>query len=160
MITLLLLNFKDLEIQKSNLCCAFHLKFQEVCCSNSFHNCCCLWPPCVADADILFLSSFFLLLSFFFPRIISVVANWMSTILLRMVWPYCEFRMQVWNVLHTACWKCRMQKSLKICHLGTIAQLCWAISLQLRHVSTIGKKIVKQQYLPHMSLQYGELTDR
>jgi len=25
------------------------------------------------------------------------------------------------------------------------------------HASTIGKKIVKQQYLPHMSLQYGEL---
>ena len=25
-------------------------------------------------------------------------------------------------------------------HLGTIAQLCWAISSQLRHVSTIGKK--------------------
>jgi len=42
-------------------------------------------------------------------------------------------------------------------HLGTIAQLCRAISSQLRHVSTIGKKLVKQQYLPHMSLQYGEL---
>jgi len=25
-------------------------------------------------------------------------------------------------------------------HLGTIAQLCWAVSLQIRHVSTIGKK--------------------
>jgi len=32
-----------------------------------------------------------------------------------------------------------------------------AISSQLRHVSTIGKKLVKQQYLPHRSLQYGEL---
>ena len=31
------------------------------------------------------------------------------------------------------------------------------ISSELRHVSTIGKKLVKQQYLPHMSLQYGEL---
>ena len=28
-------------------------------------------------------------------------------------------------------------------HLGTIAQLCWAVSSQLRHVSTIGKKLVK-----------------
>jgi len=28
---------------------------------------------------------------------------------------------------------------------------------QPRHVSTIGKKLVKQQYLPHMSSQYGEL---
>ena len=42
-------------------------------------------------------------------------------------------------------------------HLSTIAQLCLAISLQLRHVSTIGKKLVKQQYLPYMSPQYGEL---
>jgi len=42
-------------------------------------------------------------------------------------------------------------------HLHTIAQLCRAVSLQLRHVSTIGKKIVKQQYVLHMSTQYGEL---
>jgi len=42
-------------------------------------------------------------------------------------------------------------------HFGTIAQLCRAISSQLRHVSTIGKKLVKQQYLLHMSSQYGEL---
>ena len=33
-------------------------------------------------------------------------------------------------------------------HLRTIAQLCRAISSQLRHISTIGKKLVKQQYLP------------
>jgi len=31
------------------------------------------------------LSSFFL--SFFFPRLISAVGDWMSTILLHMVWP-------------------------------------------------------------------------
>ena len=46
-------------------------------------------------------------------------------------------------------------------HLGTIAQLCPAISLQLRHVSTIGKKLVKQQYLPYMShnmLNFGPLA--
>jgi len=41
---------------------------------------------------------------FFFPRLISAVADWMSTILLHMVWPWCEFRMQVWNVLHAARW--------------------------------------------------------
>jgi len=35
-------------------------------------------------------------------------------------------------------------------HLGIIAQICRAISSQLRHVLTIGKKLVKQQYLPHM----------
>ena len=38
-----------------------------------------------------FLSIFYL--SFFIPRLISAAADWMSTILLHMVWPYCEFRM-------------------------------------------------------------------
>jgi len=47
--------------------------------------------------------------------------------------------------------------SPKIRHLGVIAQLCRAISSQQRHVSTIGKKLVKQQYLLHMYPQYGEL---
>ena len=31
----------------------------------------------------------------FFPRLISAVADWMSTILRHMVWSECEFRMQV-----------------------------------------------------------------
>jgi len=65
--------------------------------------------------------------------------------------------MQVWNVLHAARWKYRMQKKLpKICHLRTITQLCWVISSQLRHVST-KNKLVKQQYLLHTFSQYGEL---
>jgi len=42
-------------------------------------------------------------------------------------------------------------------HLGTIAQLCRAIASQIRHLSTIGKKLVNQQYLFHMSSQYGKL---
>jgi len=49
----------------------------------------------------------------------------------------------------------------KIRHLGTIAQLCRATSLQLRHVSTIGKKLVKQQYLPicpHNMANFGPLA--
>jgi len=56
-------------------------------------------------------SSFFLL--FLFPRLISAVRDWMSTILPHMVWPWCEFRMQVWNVLHVARWKYRTQKWCK-----------------------------------------------
>ena len=41
-----------------------------------------LWPPGVADADIIFLPCDFNLLSFFFfPRLISAIADWMSTIL-------------------------------------------------------------------------------
>jgi len=41
-------------------------------------------------------------------------------------------------------------------HLRTIAQLCRAISSQMRCVSTIRKKLVNQQYLLHKSSQYGE----
>jgi len=64
--------------------------------------------------------------------------------------------MQVWNVLRAGRWKYRTQKVAKNRHLGTIAQLCRAISSQLRHISTIGKN-VKQQYLIQMSPQYSEL---
>jgi len=42
-------------------------------------------------------------------------------------------------------------------HLSTIGQFCRVISSQLRHVSTIGKKLAKQQYVIQMSPQYGEL---
>ena len=54
-----------------------------------------LWPPCIADADIIFLSCFYLSFFLFFPRLLSAVADWMSTILRHMVWSWCEFRMQV-----------------------------------------------------------------
>jgi len=42
-------------------------------------------------------------------------------------------------------------------HLRTIAQICQPISLQLRHISTVRKKLVKWQYLLDMSSQYPEL---
>jgi len=47
--------------------------------------------------------------------------------------------------------------SCKHRHLRAIVQLCWAIYSQLRHVSTTRKKLVKQQYVLQISLQYGEL---
>jgi len=47
------------------------------------------------------------------------------------------------------------EKSPKIRHLRTIAQLCW---LYLRNKGTYRQlELVKQQYLPHTSSQYGEL---
>ena len=81
-------------------------------------------------------SSFFL--SSFFPRLISAVVDWMSTILSHMVWPYAGLK-------RAACGSLEMQdpkNSQKSCHLGTIAQLCRAISSQLRHLSTIGKNVL------------------
>jgi len=58
--------------------------------------------------------------------------------------------------------KCAARGSLEMqdaknLHFGTIAQLCRALSSQLRHVLTIGKKLLKQQYLLQISSQYGEL---
>ena len=63
----------------------------------SLHFSSLLWPPCAADADIIFMvalcnradhyilpGDFYLLsffLSSFFPRLISAVGDWMSTIL-------------------------------------------------------------------------------
>jgi len=46
-----------------------------------------VWPPCVADADITFLPCGFFYLLSFFPRLISAVADWMSTIFPHTVWP-------------------------------------------------------------------------
>jgi len=65
--------------------------------------------------------------------------------------------MHVWNVLHAACWKYRTQKIAKKLPYGPIAQLCLAVSLQLRHVLTIRKKLLKQQYLLHTFSEYGRL---
>ena len=107
------------------------------------------------------LLSFFYSIFFYFPRLFSAVAHWMSSIGLRphMVWPCLSAnlgcRSETWcrrlseNTGH--------KKSPNVCHLGTIAQLCRPISSQLRRVTTIGKKTVKQQYVLHMSPQYGEL---
>ena len=53
------------------------------------------------------------------------------------------------------------KKVAKNRHLGTIAQLCRAISSQLRHISTIGKKLVKQQYVlqsPHNMVNFSPLA--
>jgi len=52
------------------------------------------------------------------------------------------------------------KKSPKIRHLGTIAQLCRAISLQLRHVSTIGKKLLNSNTsstCPYTMANFGPL---
>jgi len=67
--------------------------------------------------------------------------------------------MQVWNALHAARWKYRMQKWCQKSPSGnyrTTLSGC-RLSSQLRHVSTIGEKLVKQQYLVQTFPQYGEL---
>ena len=118
-----------------------------------------LWSPYGIGQTIIFhpvvCSIFFL--SSYFPCLISTVADWMSMIPPHTVWCWWEFRMQVWNMLHAARWNTGRKNDAKIRHLRTIAQLCRAISSQLRHILTIRKKLVKQQYTLHMFSQYGEL---
>ena len=92
--------------------------------------------------NTLYIRPVFLLLSSFFPRLFSAVADWMSL-------PY----FNTWCGL-SANLECRSEvcstrldentgskKSPKNRHLGTIAQICRAISSQLRHVSTIEKSL-------------------
>jgi len=59
------------------------------CCARMYVFIWLLWPPYVIGADIIFLPCDFYLLSSssFFPRLISAVGDWMSTILPHMVWP-------------------------------------------------------------------------
>ena len=90
----------------------------------------------------------FFLFSFCIPRLISSDADWMSTILPHMVWPWCEFRMQVWNVLHAARWKYRThkwcKKSPSAHHRTTSTGYIFATKARIDN----RKKNVKQQYLP------------
>jgi len=54
-----------------------------------------------------------------------------------------------------------LKKSPKSRHLGTIPQLCRAISLQLRHVSTIGKNLLSSNIsstCPHNMVNFGLLA--
>jgi len=83
-------------------------------------------------------------LSICFPGLFSAVADLMSTVLLHMV----SF-LRIYN----AGLSCAARGSLQIQdtknrHLHTIAQLCTAISSQLRHVTTIGKNLLNSNISP------------
>jgi len=121
-----------------------------------------LWSPYGIGQTIIFSSCrlFFFLLSFFFLSsffLISDAADWMSAILPHMVWPKCEFKMQVWNLLHADRWKHRMQshqKSPSGHHRTTLSCYIFATKACIDNPK---KKLVKQRYVLHMSPQYGEL---
>ena len=65
--------------------------------------------------------------------------------------------MQVWNVLHMACWKCTTYKFAKnlpsLYHRTTLSGYIFATKACINN----WKKLVKQQYLLNMSWQYDEL---
>ena len=65
--------------------------------------------------------------------------------------------MKNWNALHAVRYKYRTQKNR---HLGTIAQLCRAVSSQLRHILTIGKNLLNSNILStcfHNMVNFGLL---
>ena len=101
----------------------------------------------------------FLLLLLFFPRLISAVGDWMFTIHLHMACANLECRSE------TCCTRLAAntgrKKVAKNRHLGTIAQLCRAISSQVRHVSTIGKNLLSSNIsstCPHNMVNFRPLV--
>ena len=107
-----------------------------------------LWPPCVADADIIFLPCDFYLSSsssyFFF----FVAWSQRSSIgCLPYFHTWCGLSANLECMSELCCTRLAVKyRTQKNRHLGTIVQLCRAESSQLRHISTIGKKLVKQQF--------------
>ena len=104
----------------------------------------------------------FLLLSFFFiPRLISAVAEWMSTILLHngvaLVRIECRSEMCCIRLAGNA----GRKNDAKNRHLGTIVQICRAESSQLTHVSTIGKNFlnnITSSTCPYNTVNFSLLT--
>ena len=105
--------------------------------------------------------SFYLSIFLFFPRLISAAADWMSTIVRHIGGPSANLECRSEMCCTRLAANAGPKKVAKNRHLGTIAQLFRAISSQLRHVSTVWKKLVKQQYLstcPHNMGNFGPLA--
>ena len=103
----------------------------------------------------------FILCVFFFPGLISAVADWMSTIIPHMVWPCANLGCRSETCCTRLAENTGRNKSPKIRHLATIAQLCRAISSQRRHISTIVKKLLNSNISPTCSynmLTFGSLA--
>jgi len=121
-----------------------------------------LWSPYGIGQSIIFsCCGFFLsiyLSIFFFPRLISAPAPYFYTWCGLSVNLKCRSEMCcTWLAENTG-----RKKVAKNRHLGTIAQLCWAISLQVRHVSTIGKKNLLSSNMSsrcsHNMMNFGTLA--
>jgi len=118
-----------------------------------------LWPSCIADADIIFSSCLSVCLSFFLfsspnlsrRRLDVYHTSTHDVVLVR---------------ISNAGLKCAARGLLEMQdtknrHLGTIAQLCRAISSQLRHIPTIGKSLLNSNVsstCPHNMVNCGLLS--
>jgi len=102
-----------------------------------------LWPPCVANADVIFLSGgFFCLLSF----LLLAYSQPLQIGCLPYFHTWCVLSANLGCRSETCCKRLAEntgdKKSPKICLLGTIAELSRAISSQVRHILTIRKKLL------------------
>ena len=98
---------------------------------------------------------------FFFPPLISAVADWMSAILPQIVWHQCNFRCRSETCCTQLSGNAGCKKVAKNRHLGTIAQFCWAISMQLRHILTFGKNLLSSNVSsrsPYNMVNFGPLA--
>ena len=99
-----------------------------------------------------------LFLSIFFPRQFSAVADWMSTILLHMVWLNanlgCRSETCCTRLAENTGPKKIAKNSPSAHHRTTLWGYIFATKARIDNRK---KKLVKQQYLPHTSLQYGVL---
>jgi len=123
----------------------------------------CYGRPYGIGQTIIFSScGFYLLLSSFFPCLTPAATHWMSTILPHMVWPLCEFRMQVWNVLHTAHWKYRTQKSCKKSpsghHRTTLSGYTFATKACIHNRKKNLLSSNMSSRCPHNMVNFGPLT--
>ena len=128
-----------------------------------FHFCLLLWPPNRASRSILVL---WFLLSFFFLLFFLCCSQRLDIECLPYFHTWCGLSVNLectsemcYTQLaeNTAC-----KNYAKNCHLRTIAELCQAISLQLRHVSTVRKVNLLNTSIsstcPHNMVNIGPLT--
>jgi len=104
----------------------------------------------------------FLSIFFFIPRLISAAAAWMSTIL-----PHngVAYSANLERKSEMCCTRLAgntgRKNDAKNRHLRTIAQICRAISSQLRHASTIGKHLLISNIspiCPYNMVNFGPLA--
>ena len=115
-----------------------------------------LWPPNRAGHYIFIL---WFLSSIFFPRLISESQIGGLPYFCIKCGPSANLECRSETCCAGLTGNAGPKKSLKIRHLDTIAQLCRAISSQLRHVSTMGKNLLNSNSFtcPHI-MNFGPLT--
>jgi len=131
-----------------------------------------LWLPCIADADIIFSSCGFFFFLLFFHRRVSVITDWMSTILPHMMWK--DGMLVSWSLTSLFSTNMAISETMdgmsEVCCLQLTENTGCKESPSGHHRTTLSscifvtkacicnrKKTIKQQYLLHISIQYGEL---